>query len=333
MLQYLVILLDDTSVSYCHYDNRKTEHRLINLDILKNGIFWAMKENLMIQFVYPSYKLPTEYQEVINSIDHINIVPSLCDDQTLMDISDVVVINDWKSVNNYQFMEDTSYVLRTLKSELFDNYQLLIPILEKVNRLNIIITDVEYFTKEDFGRYKDVLSSLSRSIENIYVSGKAPQLNILTDRMMLDNMNNCDAGWKNITLAPDGKFYVCPAFYHMKTIDGSENSLLEICEKGFNIGDLQSGLNIKNSQLYILNNAPLCRNCDAYQCKRCVWINRKTTCEVNIPSHEQCVVAHLERNASRNLMNNIRKHGQFLLGKAEIKEINYLDPLEIKEQW
>lgn len=35
MLQYLVILLDDTSVSYCHYDNRKSEHRLISLENLK----------------------------------------------------------------------------------------------------------------------------------------------------------------------------------------------------------------------------------------------------------------------------------------------------------
>ena len=39
MLQYLVILLDDTSVSYCHYDNRKSEHRLISLENLKKPVF------------------------------------------------------------------------------------------------------------------------------------------------------------------------------------------------------------------------------------------------------------------------------------------------------
>lgn len=76
-----------------------------------------------------------------------------------------------------------------------------------------------------------------------------------------------------------------------------------------------------------------CVNCDAYQCKRCIWLNRKTTCEVNTPSHEQCVVAHLERNASRVLLNNIRKHESFLPEKEEIKEIDYLDPFEIREQW
>lgn len=76
---------------------------------------------------------------------------------------------------------------------------------------------------------------------------------------------------------------------------------------------------------------PLCRNCDACQCKRCVWLNRKTTYELNTPSHEQCVVAHLERNASRELLAAIRKHGAFL-PQQEIKEIDYLDPFDKKDE-
>ena len=126
-------------------------------------------------------------------------------------------------------------------------------------------------------------------------------------------MNNCNAGWKSITLAPNGKFYVCPAFY----INDEKDS----------IGDLKEGLNIKNPQLYKLDHAPICRNCDAYQCKRCIWLNRRMTLEVNTPSHEQCVVAHLERNASRLLLEKIRKSGDFLPNK-EIKEIDYLDPFD-----
>lgn len=93
-----------------------------------------------------------------------------------------------------------------------------------------------------------------------------------------------------------------------------------------------NGLDIKNSQLYKLLYAPICRNCDAFQCKRCVWLNRKTTYEINTPSHEQCVVAHLERNASRVLLNNIRKYGEYL-PHIEIKEIKYLDPFDIRKQW
>lgn len=142
--------------------------------------------------------------------------------------------------------------------------------------------------------------------------------------MMLDKMNNCGAGDTTITLAPDGKFYVCPAFYltNEEDVIGKLNG---------SVGDLSQGLEVKNPQLYKLDHAPLCRGCDAYQCKRCVWLNRKTTYEVNTPSHEQCVVAHLERNASRDLLNAIRKHGRFLPEREDIKEITYLDPFDVKE--
>lgn len=36
-----------------------------------------MKENLMIQFVYPDYELPQAYKDAIESIDHSKIMPDL----------------------------------------------------------------------------------------------------------------------------------------------------------------------------------------------------------------------------------------------------------------
>ena len=182
-----------------------------------------------------------------------------------------------------------------------------------------MITDIDSFTDEDFERYKALLEKLSESVEQLYAEGKSPQLNLLTDRMMLKEMNNCGAGDTCITLAPDGKFYVCPAFYYE--------------DKKDSVGDLEHGLDIKNQQLYRLTYAPICRHCDAYQCKRCVWMNRRTTLEVNTPGHEQCVLAHLERNASRDLLNNIRKHGTFLPEQEEIIEIDYLDPFDKRDEW
>ena len=75
MIKYIVILLDDTSTSFCHYANDKTVRRPMPLQTLKDGIRYAMKENLNIQFVYPEYALPEEYLEVIDSIDHTDIKP------------------------------------------------------------------------------------------------------------------------------------------------------------------------------------------------------------------------------------------------------------------
>lgn len=314
MIQYIVILLDDTSTSYCHYTNEKVDRRMIPLQTLKDGICYAMKENLNIQFVYPNYKLPKEYLAAIDSIDHTDIYPA-----EMADNADVVVFDSLIAAKDNVFKEEEAYLIRTDKVSLFNEYKIIGEILDKVTRLNIVITDIETFTEDDFMVYKSLLSNLAERVEQIYVSGKSPQLNLLTDRIMLEKMNNCGAGDTSVTLAPDGKFYVCPAFY--------------LSADGYTIGDLVNGLEIKNSQLYRLDHAPLCRRCDAWQCKRCIWLNRKTTLEVNTPSHEQCVVAHLERNASRKLLIDIRKHGKFMSGSEDIKEIDCLDPFDVKEEW
>ena len=319
MLQYLIILIDETSTSYCHYENPAKKAGLIPLDILKAGIRFGMMENLMIQFVYPDYELPSEYKEAIETIDHSKIVSSLCEDESLKDEADVIVYHDWTGLSFGKFEAGKSYVLRTSKAELFERYLFIKDVLPKVSRLNVVITDIDTFKEEDFERYKQILETLSECLEKLYADGQTPQLNILTDRMMLSAMNNCGAGDSCITLAPNGNFYVCPAFYYENEAD---------C-----IGDLEHGLDIKNKQLYRLDHAPICSHCDAWQCKRCVWLNRKTTVEVNTPSHEQCVVAHLERNASRELLSNIRKHGTFLPEQDEIKEIDYLDPFDKRNEW
>jgi len=313
MLQYLIILLDEASTPFCSLtpcpSPRRGERTLIPLDTLKQGIRFGMMENLMIQFVYPEGGLPEEYNQAVESIDHSKIKPT-------KDGADVWVMNGLREITE---PVDIPLVLRVDKEELFNNVDNVCGLLDKTPRLNIVLTDIETFTEEDFIAYKEVLGKLSKKIEQMYVAGKDPQLNLLTDRMMLSKMNNCGAGDTSITLAPNGKFYICPAFYY----EDETNS----------IGDLEHGLDIKNKQLYKLEYAPICRHCDAYQCKRCVWLNRKTTLEVNTPSHEQCVVAHLERNVSRELLHNIRKHGSFLPEQEEIKEIDYLDPFDKRDTW
>lgn len=328
MIQYLIVLLDDTSTSYCHYSNR-SGRKLIPLKDLKDGIFYAMKENLMIQYILPEYELPSEYKEVMNSIDNHLIVPSNCKDKNAIEAADVIIFEDWDELSSWTYSQSQCYVLRTCKEDFFEQFQKLKTALEQSLRINVVFTDIESFTDADFSRYKQILSTLGKIIFKEYEKGHYLQLNLLTDRMILDKMNNCGAADTNITLAPNGKFYICPAFYYNGVCDGKEVSLGDVCQKGYSIGSLKDGLEIKNPQLYKLDHAPLCRYCDAYQCKRCIWLNRRTTLEVNTPSHEQCVLAHIERNASRELLADIRTLGEFL-PEQKIKEIDYLDPFDVK---
>ena len=311
MLTYLIILLDRTSTSYCHYCVPKEERQLMPIEVLRQGIVWAMKENVNVQFVYPEYELPGGYAELIDSVDHTNIKP-----ECLAADADVTVLERWKEqIPNVD--ANAVCLLRASRHELVEHADNIKAIMQKVSRLMIVLTDIESFA--DTESYQSLLDDFSDCLCACYLSGKSPQLSLLTDRIMLGEMNNCNAGVSNVTLAPNGRFYLCPAFYY----DNSEDA----------IGDVKHGLNIKNQQLLALDHAPICRACDAYQCKRCIWMNSRMTLDANTPSHQQCVVAHLERNASRRLLQKMTEKGIRLNPSHEIKEIDYLDPFNIVNRW
>lgn len=330
MLQYLVILLDDTSVAYCHADNPLKKHNLIPVETLKKGIIFGMKQNLMIQYVFPDYELPKEYVDVLESIDNIKIYPINHKSHVLIEednVSDVEVADFIP-----EKVESKNLVLRLKFSKILAKKEEISKLFENDFRLNICITDVENFTDEDTVKYQELLKYWNAILLDLYKKSKTPQINILTDRMMLDKMHNCDAGVNNITLAPNGKFYLCPAFYYDEktTVFNQLNHHKPSSDNS--VGDFENGLNIPNPELLKLDHAPLCRNCDAYQCRRCLWLNRKLTWDNNTPSHQQCIMSHIERNASRDLLNKIREIGEFM-PEIDIKEINYLDPFNVRKEF
>lgn len=309
MLKYLVILLDDSSVSYCHYDY-SNEPNLIPLDILQKGILFAMKNDLRIQYVLSQRELSQSYREAINSMFHDSI-GSIGQE----DMADVIVVNGMEELTQNDNKLDASkrYVIRTTINEFFDRYDSLKSVFGRNISVNILFKDVQSFTDEKSEQYQIVLNELGVCLKDIILNGGNVNTNILTDRIALDEMNNCGAGDTSITLAPNGKFYPCPAFYYDKD---------PYCE----CGDIETGLLIRNKRLFTLEGSPLCKRCDAFHCKRCVWLNKKLTYEVNTPSRQQCVMAHVERNASKELLDLF--HQSNLLKEKEIATIDYMDPFD-----
>lgn len=305
-MKFLIILLDANCPSYCAYENTKAQDRLMPIDVLRKGLHFALIENLYVQVVYPDYELSKGYVDVLDTIDKIGIASVGGPNQ---EYADVLVVNDWDRIESSEVLADTTYILRTSKELLFKKYPILLDFCYRVKRLNLVLTDIEIFTDDDFSKYKDVLDAFSDTVVSRFKKdGVLPNINVLSDRIMLNQMNNCNAGLESITLAPDGNFYVCPAFYY----------------EGKSVGNINKGPCVKNPQLYKLENAPICSLCDAYQCKRCIWLNKKTTLETNTPSHEQCVVSHIERNASRELLIRLKNSG--FKTDSKIIRIGYLDP-------
>ena len=313
-MQYLVILLDDTSVAYCHADNPLKERRLMPLDTLRKAILFGMKQNLMIQYIYPDYDLPEEYNALIESIDHVKIG------------RDVRVYNGVPAS-----VAGKNVVLRLTIGEFIAGQYDIAALLPQVERLNICLTDIAAFRDEQAEDYKKALETLNAVLVNLYKKENPTQVNMLTDRLVLTEMHNCEAGIGNITVAPNGKFYLCPAFYYDELMGISNRMNHSTKDASRSVGDLDNGLQIPNKQLLELDHAPLCRKCDAYHCHRCIWLNDRLTMDANTPSHQQCVLAHLERNAGRELQQMLAAQG--LHTGNEIPEIDYLDPFDVREEW
>lgn len=313
-MQYLVILLDDTSVAYCHADNPLKERRLMPLDTLRKAILFGMKQNLMIQYIYPDCDLPEEYNALIESIDHVKIG------------RDVRVYNGVPAS-----VAGKNVVLRLTIGEFIAGQYDIAALLPQVERLNICLTDIAAFRDEQAEDYKKALETLNAVLVNFYKKENPTQVNMLTDRLVLTEMHNCEAGIGNITVAPNGKFYLCPAFYYDEQMGISNRMNHSTKDASRSVGDLDNGLQIPNKQLLELDHAPLCRKCDAYHCHRCIWLNDRLTMDANTPSHQQCVLAHLERNAGRELQQMLAAQG--LHTGNEIPEIDYLDPFDVREEW
>jgi len=274
---------------------------LMPLSTLKQAVIWALKNNLSIQYLLPSYSLPKEYETVISSYEHNIIAPlEIGGDSTICIVDSTDDRNDLTS---------KTLVARMTIDELSIHIETLKTWITQANRLNIIIEDVKSFNSDKEKNYETTLMRLADTILDEFISGKNPSVNILTDRLHLDMMNNCNAGIDFVSIAPDGKFYLCPAFY------GDNDA----------IGSLENGLQIKNPQLLQIDHSPICRTCDAYHCKRCVWLNKHTTLEINTPSHEQCVMSHIERNVSAYISSRLYAAG-IITKEQLINKTNCLDP-------
>lgn len=291
MLKYLVVLLGDAAVPYCHYEGRGASERLISPDALRRGLVFAMKENLTVQFVYPPHGVPDEIVDLTGMVDHADIKPV-----EEAQAGDVGVAADWDALAAPAQCE--AVVVRTSLAELMRRKDELVAAMQRFARVNVVIADIASLTEDDMKLYGEWLDGMARATRALLEAGTAVQLNLLTDRVALGKMNNCNAGHESITLAPDGNFYQCPGFYY----DGSEPC-----------GNPVDGYRVSNPELYRLDHAPICRRCDAWHCRRCVWLNRRKTLEVNTPGHIQCVVSHMERNAARMI-------------RPDIPQIDYLDP-------
>ena len=315
MIQYLIVILDHNSVPFCSYETGGHKNGLIPLDVLQKAVHYAVRNNLSINFLYGDEPLPPEYESAIEDADHIKIVSLRHAGKYPDAVSVMDSPTDEEHVHLLKNSGINNVILRIGIGQIGSLASMVKELAGKFKRLNIIIKDLHMIKENDLSLYSRQLSVVREMMEDEYKKKNFIEINAISDRVFLTNMNNCSAGTRHMTVAPNGKFYLCPAFYY----DDEEKDA----------GNLDSGFTLKNTQLLELECAPICVKCDAWHCKRCLYLNRKLTSELNTPSHEQCVLAHLEREQSRIFIDNVGTKSGLTGRVPAIPPLNYRDPFEM----
>ncbi len=313
-LRSLLVLTDSAAPSFCYYETSQKSRQILDDETLRKIAFYALTENLSLNLILGDAPLTDAQREILKWNDYIvfrSASAAFAADEKTTDVFDFE--NDvW--ADDYRPTEHL--IVRIAKDNLSRLPEFLAERSRAAERISLFVKDMGAMSDADLDAYRDVLKRLTAWLPE-REEAKPLQLSILTDRLQLEERNHCDAGVRHVAVGPDGNFYVCPGFYYAENnrdfLIASVDEVLETRE-----------LPIKDKRLYRLEYAPICKNCDAYHCRRCVWTNKRTTLEVNTPSRQQCVCSHLERNASRELIEPL-----YLQDFVSIEEIDYLDPFDV----
>lgn len=300
--RYMQFITSDQIEPHCSYRNERGTKEVMSPEVFKKGIAFCKKQNITpVLLGIPEGLVNSSYK------DYLKI------DRAGMNGNDIAVYDNQVDAKDSCFI--ANLILSSKNIENF--YTMAKKLLDEDKRINLIVDDLHNWKQADLDNYQKQLEKISDYVYQLFLEGKEPEINGLTDLWNLESMNNCDAGVTTFALAPNGKIYACPGFY----FDNPDNF----------IGSLEAGFDIKNAQLYNLKNAPICSKCDVYSCDRCKLQNLKTTGEINTPSKNQCLLNHIQRNMSMNLQTKLKENGYDSFTHV-IQPIDYLDPFDLIKQ-
>jgi len=308
--RFLYFHMSDQSVNYCMSPKTTEGNRYLSYENFKKGLAFARNNFYSPIIVYDNKELPAEYEVELKSFEAKRIKPLSLYNENDNNTIYVVDVND---VITGQSINAKMIQLRILPEELEQLPALCERLFASVEKINLIIDGWDRMTSDELETYEKSLESISELILQCFRENKIKQLDILTDIFLTKEMINCNAGVKSYTLAPTGDFYLCSGFY--------QNGLEPV-------GDLETGINSHNKN-YKLENSPLCKKCENYQCKRCIYDNVIKTREYNVATELQCRLRYVEKKVSKSLQDEINKiNNQTRFSYNTVEYTGYIDPLD-----
>lgn len=308
---HLYFILSDQSVRHCNYHpepkGENGEYRKMSLDTLKRGLAFAQYNFYTPVLLLPPTGLSLEEKAALQGINYVQIFNA----GQPINTGDNLPVYD----NAVNPTTGNLCILIVKPVQIPELSSLLITCLQNHPRVNLILEDAHTLTNENLAIYESELLKVATYMVEQYSQGQIVDVNVISDRILFDHMNNCNAGLDSFALAPDGNFYICPAFYFK--------------EEAVTVGSLEQGIAFNYAEFLTLAKSPICSKCDAYHCRRCVHDNLLRTGEFLIPGQNQCVISHIERKVSHKMVEMLRNQGIVCEeARCNIPELDYYDPLD-----
>lgn len=314
-LQYrkqLYFLTSDDYVTYCSYKNENKEHVSMDESTIIKGLEFARQNFFTPIFVHSMNTFNFINSDELQKYDVLHIVPAKFYSKALeIGLKRIIPVYDMEAAQKADtFVENV--ILNIHSSEIEFLSKTITALLQYTSRMNLNITGLD----ENFNEkvYRSQMEEVNNFIFKEFMkNNELKEVNLLTDILFINKHDNCMAGDNTFVLSPGGKIYTCCAEYSNNT-----NSF---------VGDLSFGVTKEyGKRLHKSESNNLCRLCDTYQCKNCVYTNKLFTKEVNVSPSFQCRKSNIERGLSIDLLEKLKPY-KITLGNKEIKRNNFLDPM------
>lgn len=270
--KYLYIILQDNMLPHCQYKTRSDSDVKMSTDLINMAFEFARKNYMVPVILGDEMASLTAHQK---NTFHLSM-PSSNIDEAILGASEVTEVLPIINSDTYEELTRTvDSCILSIDAQSVDNLQTMVSHLAQyAHRINIIPCDIMDWDDYDIARYNDQLVIIKNMIDEKDLG------EISINLFDHDNhVANCHSGTKNVTLAPDGNFYLCPAFYF-----GNHKP----------IGNVNTGYDIPDVDLLGKQKAPYCRSCNNYSCLSCYYINYEKTGMINIPPKKKCSIHEIE---------------------------------------
>ena len=261
--QTLLIYLGNSSKSYCYYKKNVKKKKVMDFNLINKAIELAEKNHINIMFFG---KNPTNqiYRSIVDNVSDCGKSDILIHDGTIH-----------KNFNN------NIHILNIDRNEINSLFNYVAELLQsgiRPIRINISVKDLSMWTDNHLLNYK---SELEKVAKFIFHNQHIIQINVLNSYKN-KKVADCGCGVNNVTLAPNGKIYLCPGFY-------------ETMEEKY-IGDIDTIQEVFEQLNFNIESSPTCKSCNNYSCKRCLLINKEVTNEYKIGADIQCKKSKIEQD-------------------------------------